>query len=149
MNEDRKIVVISGGFDPVHSGHVEYFKGARHLAGKNGRVVCILNSDDFLKSKKGYAFMDFNERKSVLEAMKYIDKVVKCIDKDQTVIKSLGSIKPDIFAKGGDRTLGNIPEKAICEELGIEMRFAVGGGKSQSSSWLIDKLIENYNSIKK
>ncbi len=138
-----KTVVISGGFDPTHSGHIQYFKNAKQLAGKDGMVICILNLDDFLIQKKGFAFMSYDERKDILQAMKYIDKVVKCIDKDQTVCKSLASIKPDIFAKGGDRTLGNIPERAICEELGIEMIFGVGGGKTQSSSWLIDNLLKN------
>jgi len=140
----NKTVVISGGFDPVHFGHIEYFKGARQLAGKNGRVICILNSDDFLKNKKGYLFMLYQERKDIIQAMKYIDKVVKCIDKDHTVIKTLASIKPDIFAKGGDRTLGNIPERVICEELGIKMEFGVGGGKVQSSSWLLDRVFRKY-----
>jgi len=138
-----KTVVVSGGFDPVHSGHIKYFKGAKQLAGKRGRVVCILNSDKFLKNKKNYIFMEYDERKEVLQALRYIDKVVKCIDKDQTVCKTLKSIRPDIFAKGGDRTLGNIPERGICEELGIEMVFGVGGGKTQSSSELVKKLRKN------
>lgn len=136
----KKRVVVSGGFDPVHIGHIQYFKVAKRLVGDDGKVICVLNSDDFLKNKKGFVFMPYAERKEILQAIKYIDKVVKCIDKDQTVIKTLASIKPDIFAKGGDRNLGNIPERAICEELGIEMKFGVGGGKTQSSSWLIDKV---------
>ena len=142
-NNKEKIVCVSGGMDPVHSGHIAYFKAAKQLAGDKGKGVCILNSDKFLEAKKGFAFMDYNERKSVLEAIRYIDKVVECIDDDQTVIKTLASIKPDVFAKGGDRTLGNIPEKAICEELGIEMIFGVGEGKTQSSSWLIESLKKN------
>ncbi len=143
-----KTIVISGGFDPVHFGHIEYFKGARQLAGKDGRVICILNSDNFLEHKKGFIFMPYQERKDIIQAMKDIDKVVKCIDKDHTVIKTLASIKPDIFAKGGDRTLGNIPERVICEELGIEMRFGVGGGKVQSSSWLLDRLKKQWLKLK-
>ncbi len=134
------VVAVSGGFDPLHRGHILYFKAAKRLAGDKGRVICILNSDKFLEKKKGYLFMEYEERKEILQSIKYIDKVVKCIDKDQTVCKTLKSIKPDIFAKGGDRSLGNIPERGVCEELGIKMVFGVGGGKTQSSSWIISNL---------
>ena len=127
---------MSGGFDPLHIGHIRYFKEAKKLGGK---LIVILNSDKFLKKKKRRTFMPYEERKEVLLAVRYVDQVVKCIDKDQTVCKTLKSIKPDIFAKGGDRTLGNIPEREICRKLGIEMVFGVGGGKVQSSSWLLDK----------
>ena len=130
----KKLVIVSGGFDCVHIGHIRYFKEAKKLG---DRLIVILNSDKFLKKKKGCAFMPYDERKEILLSIKYIDQVVKCIDTDQSVCKTLKSIKPDIFAKGGDRTLGNIPERAICEELGIEMVFGVGGGKVQSSSWLL------------
>ena len=133
-------VAVSGGFDPIHVGHIRYFKEAKKLGDK---LVVILNSDQFLKNKKGYIFMPFEERKELLESIKYVDEVVRCIDKDQTVCQTLRKLKPDIFAKGGDRNLKNIPEKEVCEELGIKMLFGVGGGKVQSSSWLVD------NSIKK
>ena len=132
----KKLVCVSGGFDPLHIGHIRYFKEAKKLGGK---LIVILNSDKFLKKKKRRTFMPYEERKEVLLAVRYVDQVVKCIDKDQTVCKTLKSIKPDIFAKGGDRTLGNIPEREICRKLGIEMVFGVGGGKVQSSSWLLDK----------
>lgn len=135
-NLDRKIIAVSGGFDPIHIGHIRYFKEASEL----GELVVILNTDRFLKKKKGFVFMPYKERKEIIESIKYVNRVVKCIDKDQTVIKTLKSLKPDIFAKGGDRNLNNIPEKEICEELGIKMIFGVGGGKIQSSSWLINKL---------
>lgn len=129
-------VVTSGGYDPIHIGHIRCFKKAKKLGDK---LIVILNTDKFLKKKKGYIFMPYYERKEIIESIKYVDKVVRCIDKDQSVCKTLESLNPDIFAKGGDRNLGNIPEKEVCERLGIKMVFTVGGGKIQSSSWLINK----------
>ena len=138
---NNKTVAVSGGFDPLHIGHVRYFKEAKKLGNK---LVVILNSDEFLIKKKGYAFMPYEERKEMIESYtSIVDRVVKCIDKDQTVCKTLELLKPDIFAKGGDRTLKNIPEKEICEKLGIEMIFQVGGKKIQSSSWLLKKSKRN------
>ncbi len=131
------IVATSGGYDPLHIGHIRCFKEAKKLGDK---LIVILNSDKFLKKKKGYVFMPYKERKEIIESVKYVDKVVGCVDKDQTVCKTLELLKPDIFAKGGDRNLKNIPEKEVCERLGIKMVFNVGGGKIQSSSWLVDKL---------
>lgn len=135
MNNER-IVAVSGGFDPIHIGHIRYLKEARKLGTK---LVVILNSDNFLTKKKGHYFMSYDERKEVVESIRYVDEVFECIDKDQTVCKSLAQLKPNIFAKGGDRTISNIPEKTICESIGIEMVFGVGGGKIQSSSWLLEK----------
>lgn len=133
----RKIVVaVSGGWDPLHVGHVRLFKEAKKLGDK---LIVILNSDRFLMKKKGYVFMPHKERKEIIKSIKYVDKVVDCIDKDQTVCKTLVKLKPDIFANGGDRTSGNIPEEDICERLGIKMVFNVGKGKIQSSSWLVNK----------
>ena len=87
--------------------------------------------------------MPYKERSEIIKNIKYVDQVVKCMDNDHTVIKTLAVLKPDIFAKGGDRHLDNIPERKICEKLGIEMAFGVGGGKVQSSSWLVKKAVEN------
>jgi len=138
----KKIVAVSGGFDPVHVGHIKHFREAKKLGGK---LVVILNSDNFLKKKKGFVFMPFKERREILEGMKYVDKVVAAIDKDQTVCETLRKIRPDIFAKGGDRTLDNIPETNVCDRLKIKMVFGVGGtDKPQSSSWLTNKIRELY-----
>ena len=134
----KKTVAVSGGFDPYHPGHVDYFEAASKLGDK---LIVILNSDDFLKIKKGYVFMPFRERKRILKSVRYVDRVVAAIDEDQSVCETLRKIKPDIFAKGGDRTLDNIPERQVCEELNIKMVFGVGGTeKKQSSSWLINKI---------
>jgi D-beta-D-heptose 7-phosphate kinase/D-beta-D-heptose 1-phosphate adenosyltransferase len=141
MRKKAKIVAVSGGYDPVHIGHIREFKAAKKLGDK---LYAILNSDEFLKRKKGFVFMPFKERKEVLESIKYIDKVISCIDKDQSVCKTLAKLKPDIFSKGGDRTLGNIPEVNVCKKHNIKMIFGVGGGKVQSSSALTKKLKKNF-----
>ena len=83
--------------------------------------------------------MKEKERADIVSSLKFVDDVVISIDKDKTVCKTLEFIKPDIFAKGGDSTLDNVPEKEACERLGIKMVLGVGGGKIQSSSWLISK----------
>lgn len=136
---DRKkeiVVTTSGGFDPVHIGHIRLFREAKALGDK---LVVILNTDDFLLKKKGYVFMPFDERKEILESIKYVDEVVPCIDTDQTVSKTLEKLRPDIFAKGGDRKESNTPELPLCKELNIRVVFNVGGGKVQSSSWLLKR----------
>lgn len=133
----HKVIAVSGGYDIIHVGHIRQFKEAKKLGDE---LIVILNSDEFILNKKGYIVMPFEERKEILESIKYIDKVIKCIDKDNSVSKTLAKLKPDIFAKGGDRTRDNIPEAKICDELNIEMVFNVGGEKIQSSSWLINKI---------
>ena len=141
---ERRIVTVSGGFDPIHPGHIEYLKEASKL----GEVVVILNSDRFLKKKKGYVFMRYKDRQVILESIKYVSRVVKCIDKDQSVCKTLEWLKPDIFAKGGDRTLDNIPERDVCIKKGIRMIFNVGGGKTQSSSWILKNFLQKAQKAK-
>ncbi len=128
-----KIVAVSGGFDPVHIGHIRMFRDAARL----GKLTIILNTDDFLLRKKGYVFMPLEERKEILESIRYVDRVVVSIDKDDSVCKTLAMLKPDVFANGGDRTgKSEIRETEICEQLGIEMVFGIGGNKVQSSSKL-------------
>ena len=139
MNEKRKVVVaVSGGFDPVHSGHIRHFKEAKKLG---HYLVVLLNTDEWLTEKKGKPFMNFNERKEILESIKYVDEVVGVIDKDKSIARTLEMIKPDILAKGGDRVQKNMPKNEVdaCQRLGIRMVFGVGGGKIQSSSWLLPK----------
>ena len=134
---ERKIVAISGGFDPIHVGHIRMIQEAAEL----GAVVVVANSDEWLLRKKGYVFMKYEERQEILKSIKGVIDVFKASDKDDTVCRSLEIIKPDIFANGGDRKEGNIPEYQLCEDMGIEMKFGVGGSdKPQSSSWLVDKV---------
>jgi len=137
-------VAVSGGFDPIHIGHLELFRQSKNLG---HRLIVILNSDRFLLEKKGYVFMPFNERKKILESIDSIDEVVECIDEDNTVRKTLKKVRPDIFANGGDRVDDNIPEKETCNKLGIKMCFGIGGfDKQQSSSNLIKDVVRKINS---
>lgn len=136
-----RVVAVSGGFDPLHAGHVRMFKQAKKLGDK---LVVILNNDHWLLKKKGYAFMSQKERKAVLESIKHVDKVVLTSHpdnpNDMSVCAELKKIRPHIFANGGDRTEKNIPEVAVCHKIGCQMVFNVGhGGKIQSSSWLLEK----------
>lgn len=140
----KTIVAVSGGFDTVHIGHVRLMKAAKKLGDE---LVVILNNDHWLLKKKGFVFMPQQERKEVLEALKWVDRVVLTkhgpSPKDMSVCRELKDIKPDIFANGGDRTRKNIPEVLACKEIGCKMVFRVGRkGKVQSSSWLLQKFLE-------
>lgn len=140
-NKKTKVVAVSGGFDPVHIGHVRMFEAAKKLG---DQLVVILNNDNWLKKKKGYVFMHEKERKEIIEAFRVVDKVVITKHaknfKDTSVCAELKKIKPAIFANGGDRKLDNIPEVAVCKKINCQMVFNVGkGGKVQSSSWLVNK----------
>jgi D-beta-D-heptose 7-phosphate kinase/D-beta-D-heptose 1-phosphate adenosyltransferase len=139
LKED--MVVASGGFDPLHVGHIRYLQAAREI--KTGpwyrsRLWVIVNTDEFLINKKSKAFMPLAERMEIINALACVDYVVPWHQEDNSVCGALEALQPKVFAKGGDRTLDNIPEKAVCERLNIKMIFGVGGGKIQSSSWLTD-----------
>lgn len=151
--KQKKVVMVSGGFDPVHIGHVRLFKEAKKLG---DTLVVVLNNDNWLHYKKGYAFMPEHERKEIIEAFEAVDRVVlsshKKNTKDISISKELRSIRPHIFAKGGDRHHGNIPtpEVLVCEEIGCTIISDVGfGGKVQSSSELVRKsVLKNIRKIK-
>lgn len=128
-------VVASGGFDPLHIGHVRYLEGAAAY----GPLVVIVNKDEFLIRKKGVPFMPEEERVGIIEALRCVSFVTTWHQQDCSVSGALEILKPKYFAKGGDRTLDNIPERQTCLDLDIEMVFNVGGGKIQSSSWLTRK----------
>lgn len=140
--QKKKIVVaVSGGFDPIHIGHVRMFERAKALGDE---LVVILNNDNWLKKKKGYAFMPEQERKEVIEGLRAVDRVVITSHgpepEDMSVAEALRELVPDVFANGGDRKQENTPEGEVCAALGIAMAFNIGeGGKVQSSSWLIEK----------
>lgn len=149
-NKKTKIVVaVSGGFDPIHIGHIRMFEKAKEYGHE---LVVILNNDNWLTKKKGHPFMPEKERKEVIEALRVVDRVFLTRHgknpKDMSVSKELRAIKPHIFANGGDRNEANAADPTsslykdlnACKELNIEMVFNVGkGGKVQSSSWLLKK----------
>ncbi|MDC1187998.1 adenylyltransferase/cytidyltransferase family protein [Gammaproteobacteria bacterium] len=136
-----KIVVVSGGFDPIHSGHIAYFKSAK----KHGdKLIVALNSDSWLEKKKGKFFMPFDERKAIVESIQFVDEVISFKDDAKgSCINALEEIKKwhpndDIyFANGGDRDKKNIPEMSVTD---INFIFSVGGNdKKNSSSWILNK----------
>jgi D-beta-D-heptose 7-phosphate kinase/D-beta-D-heptose 1-phosphate adenosyltransferase len=129
------VVAASGYFNPLHKGHVEYLEKAKSLGDK---LVVIVNSDHQRAIKGSKEFMDENERMLIVKALRCVDEVVLSVDKDGTVCESLKLVKPDIFAKGGDRFANEIPEAKVCDELKITMVDGLGN-KIQSSSWLLDK----------
>lgn len=130
-----KIACVSGYFDPIHIGHIEYFKKSKTLADK---LMVIVNNDEQAVLKKGKSFMPVDERIKIIEELKCVDYVVKSIDLDRTVCKTIEILSPvpTFFCNGGDQNNNTIPEKDICDKLGIELRDGFGD-KIQSSSWLI------------
>tara|TARA_B100000073_G_C23586772_1_gene514558 strand:+ start:286 stop:696 length:411 start_codon:yes stop_codon:yes gene_type:complete len=130
-----KRIMVSGGFDPVHVGHVRMILEAA----RTGHVVVVANSDDWLMRKKGYVFMPWEERAEILSAIEGVISVERVDDSDDTVCEAIGRVRPDAFANGGDRKGNNTPEVALCNQLDIELMWNVGGGKIQSSSELVAK----------
>jgi len=132
-----KNIVVSGGFDPIHIGHVRMILQASIY----GNVTVIVNSDDWLERKKGYVFMPWEERAEIIRSIRGVCDVVTVDDSDNSVCEAIKRLhesgKCDTFANGGDRTDANTPEKKLCEKLGINMLWNVGGGKIQSSSHLV------------
>lgn len=130
------IVAVSGGFDPLHKGHVDMIEEAATY----GRVHVYLNSDGWLEKKKGYVFMPWEDRARILMAIKGVEMVIPVIDEDDTVCETIRKFKPNIYCNGGDRLADNTPELKTCCDLGIQVKFNVGGGKVESSSELIKRV---------
>jgi D-beta-D-heptose 7-phosphate kinase/D-beta-D-heptose 1-phosphate adenosyltransferase len=137
-----KIVIVTGGFDPLHSGHIAYFKAARTLG---DMLIVGLNSDEWLTRKKGRPFMPWNERLCVINNLTMVDEVYTFDDSDgsaKELIKQVRAHYPDarlIFANGGDRTAKNIPEMDVVDS-NLEFAFGIGGeDKKNSSSWILEE----------
>ena len=154
----KSVIILSGGFDPIHKGHMRMFREASNLG---HQVIVGLNSDAWLTRKKGKPFMKFYERKEILEGIKYISSVVKFDDSDDTANALINQVRSTynggmfnhsyddvnptgrtdyeiFFANGGDRTTDNVPEMNVCRDLDVTMLWNIGGGKIQSSSWLVN-----------
>jgi len=138
--EKRKLVAVSGGFDPLHPGHLELMQKAKELGGANGQLVVIINNDHWLRQKKGYSFFTETQRVYLIKFYPFVSWVVltqhTANDSDMSVCRELCDLHPDIFANGGDRKAGNIPEYRLCKKLGIKMVFNLGK-KVESSSDLV------------
>ena len=149
--------IVSGGFDPLHEGHIENIKES---ALSSDGVIVLLNSDEWLCRKKGQNFMTFYTRSTVMGALKGVIDVIAFDDSDNSACDGLRKVKAKypndtlVFAKGGDRTADNIPEVAICNELGIEIKYNVGikisdKQKPNSSSWILKNWDERKNKCAK
>lgn len=145
----KNIVCTSGGFDPLHVGHVRCIKETVALARRlDAHCVVIVNGDGFLTRKKGQPFMSENERAEIIENIRGVDHVVIWDDGTQFVTGCIDILNPVIFTKGGDRDCAaNVPEFHLCGLIGCEVVFGVGGGKIQSSSNLIATAKQHANSV--
>ncbi|MBU3924259.1 MAG: adenylyltransferase/cytidyltransferase family protein [Nanoarchaeota archaeon] len=135
MSEEEKVVVVSGYFDPLHVGHIEYMKMSKELGHK---LIVIVNNDVQAHLKKGFNFMHEEDRVKIIRELGFVDEVFLSIDKDCSVCESLRAINPHIFANGGDRHQGEVPEAVVCRELGIAMMDGMGE-KIRSSSELVEE----------
>ena len=139
---NEKLIVTSGGFDPMHVGHLRCLLESAIFAKKVGsktKLAVIVNGDGFLLRKKGYSFMSENERMEIIAGIAGVDYVIPWDDGRQTVIGALEILRPFAFTKGGDRNAEeNVPEFDLCKKMGTRVVFGVGGGKIQSSSALVD-----------
>tara|TARA_B100000242_G_scaffold86259_1_gene57657 strand:- start:585 stop:1052 length:468 start_codon:yes stop_codon:yes gene_type:complete len=143
MSEEKKAtVMVSGGFDPVHAGHIRMI---RHAA-QYGDVIVIANSDNWLYRKKGFVFMEWERRVEILNAIKGVILVDSVDDTDGTVCEAIARHKPTFFANGGDRGKSNTPEQSVCEELGVQLLWGVGGEEKVDSSSELAKKARDFKS---
>ena len=141
--EKRPTVMVSGGFDPVHVGHIRMILEASQY----GDVIVIANTDQWLHRKKGFVFMEWERRAEILNSIKGVILVDSVDDSDGTVCEAIRRLQPTYFANGGDRGKSNTPEQDVCEELGIELLWGVGGDyKADASSDLVNRFRKHQDS---
>ena len=138
---EKSTVMVSGGFDPVHAGHIRMI---RHAA-KYGDVIVVANSDDWLFRKKGFVFMEYERRIEILNAIKGVVLVDSVDDTDGTVCEAIRRLKPTYFANGGDRGRTNTPEQSVCEEIGVKLLWGIGGNEKLQSSSELTKEGRDFN----
>jgi len=137
-----KIILATGGFDPIHSGHIRYLKEARTLG---DMLIIGLNSDEWLERKKGRAFMPWNERLCIINNLKMVDEVYTFDDEDGTARHFIQQVRAHyplaklVFANGGDRTADNVPETDVPD---VEFVYGVGGNKTASSSDFLQRWLD-------
>jgi len=137
-----RVAVVSGYFNPIHAGHVEYLRLAREFVGPGGRVIAIVNSDAQSMLKKGSSLVPQEDRRRVVEAVRYVDVAIVSVDSDRTVRETLRQLsasepRPTHFVNGGD-VVSSCSEERVCEELGIQLVYGLGD-KIQSSSWILER----------
>ena len=140
MTEERPTVMVSGGFDPVHAGHIRMIRDAAQF----GDVIIVANSDDWLYRKKGFVFMEWERRVEILNAIKGVILVDSVDDSDGTVCEAIRRLEPTFFANGGDRGKTNTPEQAVCEEIGVKLLWGVGGEEKLDSSSELAKKVRDF-----
>ncbi len=139
-DNNEPTVMVSGGFDPVHAGHIRMIRDAA----KYGNVIVIANSDAWLWRKKGFVFMEWERRVEILNAIKGVILVDSVDDSDGTVCDAIRRHKPTYFANGGDRGRANTPEQAVCEELDVQLLWGIGGEEKLQSSSDLAKKARNF-----
>jgi len=138
--EKKPTVMVSGGFDPIHAGHIRMIRHAAQF----GDVIVVANSDDWLYRKKGFIFMEWERRVEILNAIKGVILVDSVDDSDGTVCEAIKRLKPNFFANGGDRGRSNTPEQTVCEKLGIGLLWSIGGDEKLDSSSELAKKVRDF-----
>ena len=145
-----KVSLVTGGFDPIHSGHISYFKRAKDLS---NYLVVGLNGDPWLKRKKGQYFQCWTERADIIRHLDMVDAVISWDDSDNSaidaIVKCLETSNEVIFCNGGDRIKSNIPEiKGFADDARVHFKFGIGGDqKTNSSSWILENYFNRQRKI--
>mgnify|MGYP003628213553 CR=1 FL=1 len=136
----KPTVLVSGGFDPIHVGHIRMIQEAAEYGG----VVIVANSDNWLYKKKGFVFMEWERRVEILSAIKGVISVDSVDDSDGTVCEAIRRLNPTYFANGGDRGRANTPEQSVCKEMDVKLLWSIGGDEKADSSSDLAKKVRNF-----